>query len=192
MTKDTNGAALVGRILAVVASEPAQNAAALVVRLGGSRATTFDVLRRLEAAGLIERDARGIISPGPLAAKNGHAVFGLAPLAGAAEALLPALRDDTEAQVELVVGDERLTLVRRDPPASVPDRLGVCIEAPVAATSALVRVRLGSGAAESEKHAARLSANAVAAALSSRLLSPRERGKEAPDLLPAPARGIAR
>jgi DNA-binding IclR family transcriptional regulator len=179
MSRKASGAALIAQILAHFASEPPCNASALATRLGASRTTMFQAIARLEAAGFVERDARGIISPGPLSAKLGYATFGLARIASAVEALLPALRDDTEARAEFVVNAEGapIVLAQRSPVGSPADAPGAkIIEARIASpVSAVVRLWLRAAAGERETSAARRSAQAVVDAISQKLDSPESR-----------------
>jgi DNA-binding IclR family transcriptional regulator len=175
MSGDVSGAALVGRVLEQVATGATCRASELAVRLGAARTSVFDAVAQLEAAGFVERDARGGIWPGPAAAKLGYAAFGLAPIAGAVEALLPLLRDDTDARAEIVVAaeEEALVLAHRSPAGRSSEALGETVEAQVGAPAAArVRLRLRKGASQLEVRSARRSAQAVADALSELLYAP--------------------
>ena len=146
----------------------------LARRVGAARSTTFAVIRQLEAANLVERDAKGLVWPGQAAAALGYARSGLGRLAGVAEALLPALRDDTDARVELVVreGSGEAILASRAAtvgPGAHAGRVGggPCLEQAVIAGSAvaLLRLHLRLQAQDTEREAAQLCLHAVAVAL---------------------------
>ncbi len=174
MSVETTGVALVAAVLAHVARGEAVTAADLARRLGTARSTTFAVIGQLEAANLLERDVQGVVWPGQAAAALGYAPSGLGHLAGAVEALLPALRDDTDAPVELVVrrGSQESVLASRPATAGSGTPAGQaaeqCLDRPITGGSgnALLRLRLQPHAQEAERDAARLCLDAVADALS--------------------------
>jgi hypothetical protein len=176
VSRDGHGVALIGRILAHLACEGPCSAGDLAKHLSSARATTFDVLRRLEAAGFVDRDAQGLVSPGQASADLGFSWFGIVRGAGVSEALLPALRDDIEATVELVVrrADDETVLARRSaagPPASKSglERRVSTLERPVRAGRATgVHLRLSSAkfASAADRKAVGHCLETVAAALS--------------------------
>lgn len=184
MSCGTSGVALIGRILALIASEDAFTAAGLAKELGASRTTVFAVLRGLESAGFVDRDAAGVVAPGPASGALGLACFGIGRAAGAIEALLPVLRDDTDAHVELVVRtDEGETVCAarspsRGAPSAAPEGRTNPLEAPLGETGAILRLQVGPHAGIGEKAAARASLDAVAAALSRSAASGPHEGAE--------------
>ena len=115
MADDTAGVGMIGRILNEVASGEPCTAADLARQLGTARTTTFDVLRRLEVAGFVDRDPQGLVSPGLASADLGFVGFGMGGGAGVTEALLSVLRDKADCTVELVIhqGEATTVLARR-------------------------------------------------------------------------------
>jgi IclR helix-turn-helix domain len=103
---ETAGVAAVAKLLAGVAETPGRTVAALAAELRLRRSTAFSVAASLEASGLLERDAGGGLHPGPIAARLLLARYGFGAMASEAEALLPVLRDDTDASVSLLVCDK--------------------------------------------------------------------------------------
>lgn len=95
MCADTTGVAMIGQILELLLRDEACSAFTLARDLRSARATTYEVVGQLERSGFIDRSAAGRITPGQMSAALGFAAFGLGRLVGAAEALLPVLRDDT-------------------------------------------------------------------------------------------------
>lgn len=175
MSRETNGVALIGRILSRVASDEHCTAVSLVEELGAARTTTFEVLRRLEAAGFLDRDAQGRVSPGQAGADLGFAIFGIVKGAGVSEALLPVLRDDSDASVELVLrqGRTETVLVRRTAPGSAGKDAGssFLMEEPVAAAGvadAFLRLTVRSHRQAPDRSPVRPCLKAVADALSVR------------------------
>ena len=113
-----SGVETLGLLLNALALGESETVAGLARPLGVPRASLFDLAARLERAELIERDAAGRVLPGAACGRIGFAAFGLTRLYPLAEALLPALRDDTDATARLsAVGDggERLLMQRRAP-----------------------------------------------------------------------------
>ena len=113
-----SGIETLGLLLHAIAQGEGETVAGLSRRLDLPRASLFDLAARLERAELIERDAAGRVLPGAACGRLGFAALGLAPLYPLAEALLPALRDDTDATTSLsAVGEdgERLLMQRRAP-----------------------------------------------------------------------------
>ena len=166
---------MIGRILTEVASAEPCTAADLARRLGTARTTTFDVLRRLEAAGFIDRDPQGLVSPGLASADLGFAAFGMVGGAGATEALLTVLRDEANASVELVIhqGEATTVLAQRtaaglaDPDAGhgVPTALDGTVWTK-GDTKVVLRVKPRESAQAAERAAAGRYLEVVAAALS--------------------------
>ena len=175
MSVETTGVALVATILAHMARGEPATAADLARDLGTARSTTFAVICQLEAANLVERDAKGMVRTGQAAAALGYALSGLGRLTGAAEALLPALRDDTDARVELVVrhGPQEAVLVARMATVVTGAHTDLtadflCLERVVTGGSAaaLLRLYLRPQSPDPEREAARLCLHAVADSLS--------------------------
>ncbi len=175
MSRKSNGVALVGRILGRAASGEPCKAADLARELDAARTTIFSVLHDLEAAGLVDRDARGLVSPGAVSGALGFACFGLGSLAGAVEALLPVLRDETDARAQLVVREagQDIVLAQRSPAGWAPlgsiEGRGTDIlqaELNVERRGVILRLHLGMHLGALEREAAQVSLDAVASALS--------------------------
>lgn len=81
---------------------------------GIARSTAFDIAERLETAGLLVRDADGLMGPGPEILALAFARYGLARLQGPAVPLLIWLRNETGGAASLAVerGAESFTLLR--------------------------------------------------------------------------------
>lgn len=105
-TTDTAGVAGLARLLSRICRAPRLTVSQVVAESGLARSSAFTLARKLENAGLVTRDAAGVLAPGRLAVQLGFAAYGIAPLAGPAEALLTLLRDETDASVALVVAGE--------------------------------------------------------------------------------------
>ncbi|MDB5525012.1 MAG: hypothetical protein JWM58_2775 [Rhizobium sp.] len=103
--QDTSGVAALARILKELGEGEAATVAGLAVKAGVSRTTSFEIIRRLAAAGLVRRDIDGTVASGPAATALGFAAFGIASLAGPAETLLSWLHERSDAFVELVVSE---------------------------------------------------------------------------------------
>jgi len=103
--KDTAGVLALCAILGRVAQGSGASVAQAVQEDGIARSSGFDIVRRLELAGLVMREPGGVLLPGPTAVELGFAAYGIAPLAGPAEALLTLLRDDTDGHAALLAGD---------------------------------------------------------------------------------------
>lgn len=133
------------RLLRRVADAP-QSAAEFATSEGLPRSTVFEIAARLEAAGLLLREA-GQLVPGPAALRLGFAAHGLAALSGPAEAILKQLQNETKADVALMAeGSELLRLsLRRD------RTVGQCISLPVGDGRARVEVCLGPNAMRAER-----------------------------------------
>ena len=152
----STGVAAMGRILAAVAAGPT-SVAALAEREGLARSSSFDIVARLEAAGLVNRDG-GMLAPGPLALRLAFAAHGIAPLAGPAEALLALLRDETDGTARLRSGKgEVLSLVARWDAGETPPWL----EAPVRDERGQGRAMLGLALRPSATRTARAVAEAA-------------------------------
>ena len=139
------GVRTMARLLRRVAEAP-QSAAEFATSEGLPRSTVFEAAARLEAAGLLRREA-GQLVPGPAALRLGFAAHGLAALSGPAEAILRQLQSETGADVALMTeGGEVLRFnMRRDRPA------GPCIGLPVGDGLARVEVCLGPNAMRAER-----------------------------------------
>jgi hypothetical protein len=115
---ETAGVAAVARILSRLADAPGGSVAELATELGIGRSTAFAVAAELDAAGLVERDAGGVLMPGVAGGRLGLARFGFGGIAAGVEALLPILRDDTDASAFLVLRDDEsefIAATRRAP-----------------------------------------------------------------------------
>ena len=180
MAPDKGGVAMLSRILEAVSRDEVWTVQSLARALGTARATTYAVVRQLDAAGFIDRTAAGRIGPGQAGAALGFAALGLGGLAGAAEALLPVLRDDTDASVELVWRrDERASVLMRRlapaPPGPSCEMAPEVLDARIGLSDAWLCLSLRSGAAPAERRAARNCLTAVAEALDRAL-----HGRESP------------
>ncbi len=102
---ETRGIAALGRILAHIGGDKPTTAAALAAEDGLARSSVFEIVRKLERAGLATRQNGGILAPGPEAVRFGLAAHGAGTMQGAAEALLRHLRDETDGIAELGDGD---------------------------------------------------------------------------------------
>jgi hypothetical protein len=101
----TTGVTVLARMLRRMAEGEAGTVTAFAEAEGFARSTVFDISRRLEAAGFVERDVDGALQAGPAAISLALAEWGIAALHGPAEALLAQLRDEAQANVRLVAGD---------------------------------------------------------------------------------------
>lgn len=102
---ETIGVTAVARILARLAERPGETVAELAARLDIGRSTAFAVAAELDASGLVERDAAGRLFPGPAAGRLSFAHHGYGAIVDTAQALLPVLRDDTDASASLRLSD---------------------------------------------------------------------------------------
>ena len=100
----TAGVAVLGRILAALASGEPQTAGDVIAGTGVARSSGFDVLRRMERAGLVVRDAKGLLAPGPAAGRFAYSAHGLGGLSGPARPVLDWLRDETGGSACLMAG----------------------------------------------------------------------------------------
>ncbi len=173
---ETAGVAAVAQILVALADGRPQTVAELAGTAGLSRSTAFAVAAELDAAGLIERDADGVLAPGPTAARLALAPFGLGAMAAACESLIPVLRDDTDASVALLLTDgenARVVTERRAPWDREGGRAPRHIAAEVGRTAeghaATLRLSLRPNAGEAEVRSATACLDRVAAALAATL-----------------------
>lgn len=178
MSRDSTGITLIGGILDLLAKTDGRTVAVLARDLGAARSTTFAILRDLEEAGLVVRDANGLVSPGETASALGYATFDLGRLAGAALALLPLLRDETDGAVELAVrlGQQDCVLARRVPVnmrhAKLTQPCALFRHEIVGGShTAELRLRLHEPLSEAERDRAQQALAAVAGALSDTLRS---------------------
>jgi DNA-binding IclR family transcriptional regulator len=170
---ETTGVAATAKLLARVAAAPGRTVAELAAELGIRRSTAFSVAATLDRSGLLERDAGGRLHPGPAAARLALARFGFGAMADAAEALLPVLRDDTDASVSLLLSDGTNAFVaaRRRAPWDSGGEVGSrLIEEPIgrrsaSRCSATLRLALRPNAGEVEARSASACITRVAAAL---------------------------
>jgi len=110
--RDTTGVNGVAQILSCLSDGAPRRTIELARETGLARSTAFDLVRRLQEARLVRREATGKLIAGPSAVALGFARFGLAQLHGPAEALLGWLRDHCDATATLSCADrgERVTL----------------------------------------------------------------------------------
>lgn len=173
---ETAGVVAVARMLARLAEERPQTVAELASALGLSRSTAFAVAAELDAAGLVERDAGGVLSPGPAAARLALARFGFGAMAEASESLVSALRDDTDASVALLLCDGESTVIaaqRRAPwdqeGGRAPRQITADIGRSASGHTATLRLSLRPNASETEVRSAGACLDRVAAALAASL-----------------------
>lgn len=105
MSKESAGITAFSRIFSRIAQGDVENVASLIEGEGIVRSTAFDVVKRMEAAGLVNRQADGRLAPGSAAGEFAYAGFRLAPLFGPAQTLLSWLREKTNASVALLASD---------------------------------------------------------------------------------------
>lgn len=105
MSKETAGIAAFSRIFSSVAEGDVENVASLIESQGIVRSTAFDVVKRMEAAGLIAKQMDGRLMPGVTAGVFAYAGVHLGPLFGPAQTLLPWLREKTNASIALLASD---------------------------------------------------------------------------------------
>ena len=105
MSKETAGIAAFSRIFSSVAAGDVENVASLIDSQGIIRSTAFDVVKRMEAAGLIAKQIDGHLMPGVTAGVFAYAGVHLGPLFGPAQTLLPWLREKTNASIALLASD---------------------------------------------------------------------------------------
>ncbi len=110
--QETTGVRGVARILSRLSDGVPRTVTELAEETGLARATAFDLVRRLQNAQIVAREASGRIVPGPAVIALSFGRFGLTRLHGPAEALLRWLRDHCNATSALtcLADGERLTL----------------------------------------------------------------------------------
>lgn len=172
---ETAGVAAVARILARLADEPGGTVTELAAELGIGRSTAFAVVAELDSASLVERDAGGVLMPGIASAQIGLARFGFGWTAGVVEALLPILRDDTDASAFLVLrdgGGEFIAAMRRAPWDSGGERPSRLVETTIGHSAlgfaCVLQLGLRPNASESETRSASACLARVAEALTTR------------------------
>ena len=150
----TTGVGVLARLINRLGSGDAMTAASFAAREGFARSTVFDVTRRMEDAGLLQRDLSGTLMPGPELVRLALAEHGLAALCGPAEALLTQLRDETHATARLLAADGTVLLTLT---ARRGDREGTTLDMPVGDVARLtLQLRPNTGRAEREDAQARL------------------------------------
>jgi hypothetical protein len=109
----TTGVGGLARVLARLVDGTPRSVAELARTERLSRSSAFDLVRRLQAAELVERDPAGKLIAGPRLIALAFGRFGLARLRGPAEALLAWLRDHGDAATSLTCadGEERVKLL---------------------------------------------------------------------------------
>ncbi|NEI72240.1 hypothetical protein GR212_21890 [Rhizobium lusitanum] len=105
MSKESAGIAAFARIFSRIADGNVENVASLVESEGIVRSTAFDVVKRMEAAGLVSRQPNGHLLPGNAAGEFAYAGMRVGPLFGPAQTLLPWLRERTNASIALLASD---------------------------------------------------------------------------------------
>ena len=150
----TTGVGMLARLINRLAGTETMTAAGFATREGYARSTVFDVTRRMEAAGILQRDLAGTLMPGPELVRLSLADHGVAALHGPAEALLTQLRDETHATARLVAADGTVLLTLT---ARRGDEEGMLLDAPVGDVARLtLRLRPNTGRAERDDAQARL------------------------------------
>lgn len=140
------GVRVMARLLRRAAEAP-DSLAVIAVEESLPRSTLFEVAARLEAAGLLQREA-GRLVPGPAALRLAFAAHGLAGLSGPAEAILRQLQNETGGEVALLGdGGEVLRLALRRDAA----REGATLSLPIGDGGARVEVGLPPNVARAER-----------------------------------------
>jgi len=122
----TRGVEALASLLTAMAEEPGVTVAQVAGREGIARSTAFDIMRRLEAAGLATRGTSGGIAPGPQAVALGFAGCGVPWLHGPGEAALVWLKDTLGMAAAFGVGETELAALPargRAPRATRPMRM---------------------------------------------------------------------
>jgi DNA-binding IclR family transcriptional regulator len=148
----TTGVGVLARLLRRLGEGGGATVAEFAAAEGFARSTVFDVSRRMEAAGLLQRDLNGGMFAGPAAVKLALAEFGLAALHGPAETLLAQLRDETQGTARLMTDDGTSVLsftARRN------ESDGILLDAPVT-DRAKVTLKLRANATRAERDDAQL------------------------------------
>lgn len=173
---ETIGVAAVARLLRRLSEAREATVAEQANELGIRRSTAFVLAGGLEAVGLAERDSRGRLLAGPAATRLGLAYYGFGAMANAVEALLPVLRDDTDACVSLIVssGEREFEAARRraawarDSDAGA-NRIETLVARSLAGYAATLRLSPRPTATATELRSATACAARVAAALAATL-----------------------
>ena len=148
----TTGVGMLARLIGRLGSGEVMTAAGFAADEGFARSTAFDVVRRMEDAGLLRRDLTGTLMAGPCLVKLALSPYGLASLHGPAEALLTQLRDETHGTARLIAPDGTALLTLA---GYRGDRDGPVLEAAVA-ERARVELRLRPNTTRSEREHAQL------------------------------------
>lgn len=150
----TRGVGVLARLINRLGTGETMTAAGFAAREGFARSTVFDVMRRMEDAGLLKRDLSGLLMPGPALVRLALAEHGLAALHGPAEALLTQLRDETHASARLIAADGKVLLTLT---ARRGDSEGALLEVPVGEVARLtLQLRPNTSRVEREDAQARL------------------------------------
>ena len=150
----TRGVEVMVRVLERLAEGPAVKVAELAEMEDMARSSLFDIVRRLESAGFVERRSGGQLAPGPQVVALAFARAGLPSLQGPAEALLRLLRDETGGTATLIAGNAELLRVSSGRNEQMTD--------PVTITATLAdRARLQLTLAPGTTRAARAEAEAL-------------------------------
>lgn len=99
--QQTAGVAALGTILRAMAARDVWTVAQLCTAHDLPRSSAFEIINKLHRAGFIRRGLKGQLHLGHKAIQLGYAGYGLAALAGPAEATLAWLREQTGAQIGL-------------------------------------------------------------------------------------------
>lgn len=101
-TPETAGVTALATILSAIPARDDWTAASLAKAHALPRSSTYEIVRKLVDAGFLRRGLGGRLAIGPMAIRLGYAGYCVAPLAGAAEAALGWLRQQTGARVALI------------------------------------------------------------------------------------------
>ena len=148
----TTGVGVLARLLRRLGEGSATTVAEFAATEGFARSTVFDVSRRMEAAGLLQRDLDGRLFAGPAAVRLALAEHGLAGLHGPGEALLAQLRDETLSSARLVADDDIVLLAYA---ARRNDQTGIMLEVPLTERAKIV-LTLKANATRAEREDAQL------------------------------------
>ncbi len=169
MGSETRGLEELGTALEALTRQPGRPVAQLAAACGLPRSSAFALVGQLEEAGIVERDANGLVWPGSGAAALGFGALRLSGLEGAADALIGSLCEELDATVQLAAG-ETVLVARR----AGWERKGVAarpaLEVPVA-DHARLRLTLRASASEAQMVEARECLERTAQALSDHLLA---------------------
>lgn len=99
------GVEALARLLLGAAEAPSATVAEIAAREGIARSTAFDIVRRMEEAGLAMRGAGGDLAPGDRAVELGFAAHGIAHLHGPAEAALAWLKETLGMAAAFGIGE---------------------------------------------------------------------------------------